>query len=298
MIGWSNSTPSPIGFDAKTYDLWHFAQNMDLIGNDFPYAPTALNGKHAFVCGASKGIGEATAKMLAKAGADVTVCARNGAALTALCDTLSTLGDGRHQALMLDLEDTESLPSAFASAVETFGPVHILINNAGGPPGGPLLNNEIQDFEAPFKRHLHAAHTLVQLAAPAMEQAGYGRIVQIISTSVKEPIPNIGLSNTLRGAMASWAKSLSNELAPCITINNVLPGFTDTERLGNLSASIQERTGKSAQSVREGWLNQVPIGRLIDPLETASAITFLCLPASGGIRGVSLAVDGGRLRSI
>ena len=127
MIGWSNSTPSPIGFDAKTYDLWHFAQNMDLIGNDFPYAPTALNGKHAFVCGASKGIGEATAKMLAKAGADVTVCARNGAALTALCDTLSTLGEGRHQALMLDLEDTESLPSAFASAVETFGPVHILI---------------------------------------------------------------------------------------------------------------------------------------------------------------------------
>ena len=98
--------------------------------------------------------------------------------------------------------------------------------------------------------------------------------------------------------MASWAKSMSNELAPCITINNVLPGFTDTERLGNLSASIQERTGKSAESVREGWLNQVPIGRLIDPLETASAITYLCLPASGGIRGVSLAVDGGRLRSI
>lgn len=271
---------------------------MDLIGKDFPYAPSALGGKHALVCGASKGIGEATAKMLAKAGADVTVCARNGAALTALCDTLSTLGSGRHQALMVDLEDTDSLPSAFASAVETFGPVHILINNAGGPPGGPLLNNEIQDFEAPFKRHLHAAHTLAQLAAPAMEQAGYGRIVQIISTSVKEPIPNIGLSNTLRGAMASWAKSLSNELAPCITINNVLPGFTDTERLGNLSASIQERTGKSAESVREGWLNQVPIGRLIDPLETASAITFLCLPASGGIRGVSLAVDGGRLRSI
>ena len=271
---------------------------MDLLGTDYPFVSTALRGKHALVCGASKGIGEATAKMLAKAGADVTVCARNGAALTALCTEMATLGDGRFQALMLDLEETDSIESAFASAVETLGPVHVLINNAGGPPGGPLLNNAVEDFEAPFKRHLHAAHTLVKAAAPGMEAAGYGRIIQIISTSVKEPIPNIGLSNTLRGAMASWSKSLSNELAPCITINNVLPGFTDTERLGNLSASIQERTGKSAESVREGWLNQVPIGRLIDPLETASAITYLCLPASSGIRGVSLAVDGGRLRSI
>jgi 3-oxoacyl-[acyl-carrier protein] reductase len=271
---------------------------MDLLNEQFPYSTTALSGKHAMVCGASKGIGEATAKMLAKAGADVTVCARNGAALNALCESLAGLGSGRHQALMVDLEDTESLPGAFASATETFGPIHILVNNAGGPPGGPLLANRVEDFDAPFKRHLHAAHTLVKAAVPAMEAEGYGRIVKIISTSVKEPIPNIGLSNTLRGAMASWAKSLSNELAPCITINNVLPGFTDTERLGSLSASIQERTGKSAEDVREGWLNQVPIRRLIDPLETASAITFLCLPASGGIRGVSLAVDGGRLRSI
>jgi 3-oxoacyl-[acyl-carrier protein] reductase len=282
----------------KGYDLWRIPRTMDLLGSDYPFVSTALKGKHAFVCGASKGIGEATAKMLAKAGANVTVCARNGDALTSLCDELGRLGSGRHQALMLDLEETDSLASAFDSAVETLGPVHILINNAGGPPGGPLLNNEVADFDAPFRRHLHAAHTLVKAAAPAMEAEGYGRIVQIISTSVKEPIPNIGLSNTLRGAMASWAKSMSNELAPCITINNVLPGFTDTERLGSLSNSIQERTGKSAEAVREGWLSQVPIGRLINPLETASAITYLCLPASGGIRGVSLAVDGGRLRSI
>ena len=282
----------------KGYDLWRMPRTMDLLGSDYPFVSTALKGKHAFVCGASKGIGEATAKMLAKAGANVTVCARNGDALTSLCEELGRLGSGRHQALMLDLEETDSLASAFDSAVETLGPVHILINNAGGPPGGPLLNNEVADFDAPFRRHLHAAHTLVKAAAPAMETEGYGRIVQIISTSVKEPIPNIGLSNTLRGAMASWAKSMSNELAPCITINNVLPGFTDTERLGNLSNSIQERTGKSAEAIREGWLSQVPIGRLINPLETASAITYLCLPASGGIRGVSLAVDGGRLRSI
>jgi len=271
---------------------------MNLLGKDFPYATNALSGKHALVCGASQGIGLATAKLLAKAGAHVTVCARNAEALEVLVEDLKSLGEGDHRMLVLDLENTETVAKEAQALVEESGPVHILINNAGGPPGGPLLNNEVADFDAPFKRHLHAAHTLVQALSPGMESAGYGRIVQIISTSVKEPIPNIGLSNTLRGAMASWAKSLSRELHPTITINNVLPGFTDTQRLGSLSASIQERTGKSAEDVRKGWLDQVPIQRLIDPLETASAITFLCLPASGGIRGVSLAVDGGRLRSI
>lgn len=271
---------------------------MDLLGKDFPYAQQALSGKHAMVCGASKGIGAATAKMMAKAGADVTVCARNESALNKLVEELNTLGIGKHTALKLDLEDTDNLASTVDALVESAGPVHILVNNAGGPPGGPLMNNSVVDFEAPFRRHLHAAHTLVQALAPQMEKQGFGRIIQIISTSVKEPIPNIGLSNTLRGAMASWAKSLSNELHPSITINNVLPGFTNTSRLDSLAQSIQERTGKTADEVQNTWLSQVPIKRLIDPLETASAILFLTLPASGGIRGVSLAVDGGRLRSI
>ena len=199
--------------------------------------------------GRAKASVKATAKMLAKAGADITVCARNGEALTALCDTLHTLGTGRHQALMIDLEETASLPSAFDSAVESFGPVHILINNAGGPPGGPLLANDVADFEAPFRRHLHAAHTLVQHASPSMEQEGFGRIVQIISTSVKEPIPNIGLSNTLRGAMASWAN-------PCLTnwhraspSTTCFPVSPTPNASGIFSASIQERTGKSAKAV-------------------------------------------------
>lgn len=287
-----------IGYEANTYDLPSCGQVMDLLGADFPYAHHALAGKHAFVCGASQGIGEATAKMLAKAGANVTVCARSQAALTQLCEQLSHLGSGQHQSLVMDLEDVESIEQGVGQAVKSLGPVHILVNNAGGPPGGPLLKNSVEEFEAPFRRHLHASHRLVQLLAPGMQSEGYGRIIQIISTSVKEPIPNIGLSNTLRGAMASWAKSLSNELHPCITINNILPGFTDTQRLGSLSASIQERSGQSADEVLDSWLRQVPIQRLIDPLETASAITFLALPASGGIRGVSLAVDGGRLRSI
>ena len=271
---------------------------MDLLGDDYPYSNTALKGKHALVCGASKGIGAATAKILAKAGASVTVCARNTEALNGLCIELSTLGSGSHSSLPLDLENTESIKPAVEALISAKGPIHILINNAAGPKGGPLLGVELADLEGPFKRHLHASHTMVQAVVAGMESENYGRIIQIISTSVKEPIPNLGLSNTLRGAMASWSKTLSRELPACITINNVLPGFTDTERLGSLAASINEKTGKSVEAIQEGWMVQVPIGRLIDPLETASAIAFLAMPASGGIRGVSLAVDGGRLRSI
>ena len=272
--------------------------DMELLGSDFPYSENSLAGRHAMVCGASRGIGAATAKMLAKAGANVTICSRNQSVLEELKIELTKLGTGTHQVCVVDLEETQSLDSKVQTIIAGNGPVHILVNNAGGPPGGPLINNEIEDFEAPFKRHLHASHTLVQLLAPQMKEEKFGRIIQIISTSVKEPIPNIGLSNTLRGAMASWAKSLSRELDPCITINNVLPGFTDTERLGSLADSINQRTGKSQDEIHKSWIEQVPIGRLIDPLETASAILFLSLPASGGIRGVSLAVDGGRLRSI
>lgn len=271
---------------------------MDLLGSDFPFNTKSLAGKHALVCGASKGIGRATALVMAKCGANVTVASRDIDSLQQLAEQMKSLGDGEHTAVGLDLEDNEAIRSTVTKLLQEKGNVHILVNNAGGPPGGPLLQNSIEEFEAPFKRHLHASHTLVQMLSEGMENDGYGRILQIISTSVKEPIPNIGLSNTLRGAMASWAKSLSRELHPSITINNILPGFTDTERLGSLSQSIQSRTGKSADEVQEGWLSQVPIGRLIDPLETACALTYLSLPVAGGIRGVSLAVDGGRLRSI
>lgn len=261
---------------------------MDWLGNDYPFSNTALAGKHAIVCGASKGIGAATAQMLAKAGARITAISRNPH------DFVSTLEGEGHTGISLDLENQEAIDK-FISSIEE---CHILINNAAGPPGGPLLDNTIEDFEAPFKRHLHAAHTLVKGMVPLMEAAGMGRIVNIISTSVREPIPNIGLSNTLRGAMASWAKSLSRELPPCITINNVLPGFTDTDRLGSLAKSINQRTGKGIDEIHHGWMSQVPIGRLIDPLETGAAIAYLCMPISSGIRGVSLAVDGGRMRSI
>ena len=263
----------------------------ELLNEGFPFAEDSLGGQTALVCGASKGIGRACALMLARAGARVIACARSQSGLDSLVTEM--YGDG-HETIVLDLEDID----AVRDAVSSMGVVQIVVNNSGGPPGGALLENSLEDFDGPFRRHLHAAHTIVQMLAPSMEEAGSGRIVNIISTSVREPIDNIGLSNTLRGAMASWSKSLSRELHPCITINNILPGFTDTDRLGSLASSIPERTGDSVKDITEGWLGGVPIQRLVSPLETAVAATFLCLPSSGAIRGVSLAVDGGRMRSI
>ncbi|MBJ32940.1 MAG: short-chain dehydrogenase [Euryarchaeota archaeon] len=263
----------------------------ELLNEEFPFAENSLAGQTALVCGASKGIGRACALMLARAGARVIACARSQSDLDTLVAEM--YGEG-HETVTLDLEDID----AVREAVSSMGVVHIVVNNSGGPPGGALLQNSLEDFDGPFRRHLHAAHTIVQMLAPGMEKSGSGRIVNIISTSVREPIDNIGLSNTLRGAMASWSKSLSRELASCITINNILPGFTDTDRLGALASSISERTGSSVENITEDWLGGVPIQRLVDPLETAVAVTFLCLPSSGAIRGVSLAVDGGRMRSI
>ena len=265
--------------------------NEKLLNDEFPFAEGVLDGKNALVCGASKGIGRACALMLARAGARVIACARSASALESLVSEMH--GDG-HESLALDLEDLD----AVRTAVSNMDTIHILVNNSAGPPGGPLLENTLEEFEGPFRRHLPAAHTITRALVPGMEAAGSGRIVNITSTSVREPIDNIGLSNTLRGAMASWAKSLSRELPACVTINNIMPGFTDTGRLGSLANSISERTGKPIEDVRDDWMSEVPIQRLVDPLETAIAVTWLSLPSSSAVRGISLAIDGGRMRSI
>ncbi len=266
-----------------------------ILKDEFPFAKDILKGYTALICGASKGIGRSSAQMLARAGAKIIACARNENDLKNL---ISNLDGENHKFLVMDLENIDTIENNITKLIEDFGDIQILVNNSGGPPGGPLLDNNIEDFDGPIRRHLYASHIITKALVPGMERSKMGRIINIISTSVREPIDNIGLSNTLRGAMGSWSKSLSRELPPCITINNVLPGFTDTDRLGSLSKSISERTGKSVENVRETWMNGVPIKRLIDPLETATAVTWLSLPSSGSIRGISLPVDGGRMRSI
>ena len=263
-----------------------------------PLKSDSLKGLHALVCGASSGIGQATAIALVDAGATLTLVSRNEEKLNAMARQFGELGAEGVHVLALDLEDGSAVDSLVTQHIAEHGHIQILINNAGGPPGGPLLDAGDEDFFKPLTRHLFASHRLVKACLEGMVSSDYGRIINIVSTSVKEPIPNLGVSNTIRGAMASWAKTLSRELPECVSINNVLPGFTDTARLTSLSEQMAEIRGVSTEEIRAGWLNEVPAGRLIDPSETAAAIAFLCTPAGGAIRGVSLAVDGGRLRSI
>ena len=258
----------------------------------------SLKGKHALITGASAGIGRAAALELAALGADITVLARRQDALEALAGELEIAGAGATRAIACNLEDARMLRSSVEQLLTTSGPVHVLINNAGGPPGGPILEASGEDFLTAMRRHLLASHLLVQLVTPGMQSAGFGRIINIISTSVREPIPGLGVSNTTRGAMAAWAKSLSKELPPGITINNVLPGFTDTERLTALARTNAERSGRTPEQVREAWLATVPEGRLGQPGELGAVIAFLASPAASFVRGVSIPVDGGRLNGI
>lgn len=257
----------------------------------------SLAGRRALVCGASAGIGRAAALAFAAAGAEVLAAARREDRLQALLPELRAAGAPSAQALPLDLDDGEAVQRA-AAALADQGPVHILLLNTGGPAAGPLLAAAPDALAAAFQRHVLSAQRLAQALVPGMIAAGYGRILTVLSTSVREPIPNLGVSNTIRGAMASWSKSLAQELPPGVTINNLLPGYTDTERLEALAQAGAARAGTDPAAVREAWLRQVPEGRLAHPEEPAALLAFLASPAGAYIRGQSIAVDGGRTRCI
>ena len=257
-----------------------------------------LRGRHALICGATEGIGRATAAELAALGADVTVLSRREDALREVVATLPAAGDQRHGYLAADVSQSFELSQA-ACALAAERPVHILVNNTGGPPGGPAHDAEIAAFLDAFNKHLVANQILVQALLPGMRAAGWGRIVNVISTSVKEPIPNLGVSNTIRGAVASWAKTLSRELGgDGITVNNVLPGYTRTGRLDQILADRSQASGKTQDEVAKTMLASVPAGRFAEAAEIAGVIAFLCSSAAGYVNGVSLAVDGGRMQSI
>jgi 3-oxoacyl-[acyl-carrier protein] reductase len=258
-----------------------------------------LSGRHALVCGASQGIGRACAIELALLGANVTVLARRGDVLAELVKSLPRIHDAQqHGFIVADAGDTDDL-RAHVEELVAKAPLHILINNSGGPPPGSIADATPPDFLDALRKHLLANHVLVQTVLPGMRDAGWGRIVNIISTSVKEPIPGIGVSNTTRGAVASWAKTLSTELAPLgITVNNVLPGSTHTPRIEQIVAARAKKSGRDEQDVQQEMTAEIPMGRFADPSETAAAVAFLASPAAGYITGVSLPVDGGRMRSL
>ena len=257
-----------------------------------------LEGRHALVCGASEGIGRAAAQELAGLGATVTVLSRREAVLRELVAGLPGGATRGHAFVVADSDDTAGLHAA-AQAVAARRPVHILVNNTGGPPGGSAHEAALDAFESAFRRHLLANQTLLQAVLPGMRAARWGRIVNVISTSVREPIPGLGVSNTVRGAVASWAKTLARELAgDGITVNNVLPGFTETGRIAQIVAERVAKTGQTADEVRAALCATVPAGRFARPEEPGGVIAFLCSPAAAYVNGVSLAVDGGRMASI
>jgi 3-oxoacyl-[acyl-carrier protein] reductase len=256
-----------------------------------------LSGRHALVCGASEGIGRAAAHELALLGADVTVLARREDALREVVDALPRQEGQAHGLIAADVAEA-SLGRKVAALIAQ-KPAQILVNNTAGPPAGPAHTAAESAFVDAFQRHLLANHTLVQTLLPAMRSVGWGRIVNVISTSVREPIANLGVSNTIRGAVASWAKTLSRELAADgITVNNVLPGYTRTARLEQIVLDRVARSGQQAEAVTATMRQTVPAGRFGEPAEIAAAIAFLCSPAAAYVNGVSLAVDGGRMQSL
>jgi len=254
-----------------------------------------LHGRNALVCGASQGIGRACALELAEQGANVTALARDESALKSLVGELMTKGDQRHGFIAADFTKPKELVDKVADYASRIGTIHILVNNTGGPPSGPLLDATTDDLLSGLSNHVLCFQRLVQVAVPAMKEAKFGRIINIISTSVLMPIRGLGVSNTTRGAVANWGRTLAGELAPFgITVNNVLPGFTGTDRLTSLLTKKAGKLGKSLQQVEEDSKSTIPAGRFADPHEIGAVVAFLASPAASYVNGVNLPVDGGR----
>lgn len=253
-----------------------------------------LDGRRAVVCGSTRGIGKAIAIELAMLGASVTLVARNPTALAATVRELRTSGEQRHEYLIADFGFPDKLREVIGQYVAN-NEVHILVNNTGGPPGGQAIDADPQDFLRAFSAHLICNQILAQAVVPGMKRAGFGRVINVISTSVKIPIRGLGVSNTIRGAVANWSKTLSLELAAFgITVNNVLPGATMTDRLTELNRLKAEKTGKPIEVITDEMISEIPAGRLALAHEVAAAAAFLASPAAGYINGINIPVDGGR----
>lgn len=256
----------------------------------------SLKNKTALVCGSSAGIGKAIAIELAKLGAQCILLARNEEKLKAVVEILDQSAGQTHRHLTADFSDIEQVKKAAADIQE---PVHILINNTGGPAGGQLVGADYSEFQKAFNQHIVSSHVLMQAMIVFMKEAQYGRVINVVSTSVREPINGLGVSNTIRGAMASWAKTLSNEVAPLgITVNNVLPGYTQTNRLNSLIGSIAKNWGVDEEVVVKDMQSVIPMARFGEPEEIAALAAFLCTPAASYITGTSIQADGGRINSI
>lgn len=258
----------------------------------------SVKGKTALVAGSTQGIGFAAAEALASLGARCILISRNEEKLKTAVARLDTAQGQEHSYLVADFQKPEMVEAVVHTFLQS-NTIDILVNNTGGPAGGPVTDATPEQFLAAFQQHLICNHILVKLVSPAMKQAGYGRIVNVISTSVKIPLKGLGVSNTIRGAVASWAKTMANELAQYgITVNNILPGATATERLETIVNNKVAKTGTDAQTVEKEMLEEIPAKRFGQPEEIGAVIAFLCTPAAAYINGTSIPVDGGRTGSI
>ena len=258
-----------------------------------------MNNKHALVCGSSKGIGASTAIELSKLGATITLLARDKDSLANVLDSLDTSKNQNHNFIIADFDDPLKLKVTIDQHVANNPTIHILINNSGGPKPGPIVDANVEDFIWAFNRHLICNHILVQAVVPKMKEARFGWIINITSTSVKQPIKGFGISNTIRGAVANWAKTLSFELGEFgITVNNILPGYTDTQRLKEIFLNKSKKSNYDIESIVSDAHSQIPLGRFADPKETAKAICFLASEDASYINGINLPVDGGRLSTL
>lgn len=254
-----------------------------------------LIGKRALVCGSTQGMGLAIAKELANQNAAVTLIARNEEVLKQVVQDLPGTG---HDYLVADFDDLKAVEAAATSSLQK-GAFHILINNTGGPAPGKIYEAEIEDFETAIRRHLYVSQTLLKIVLPGMQESKYGRVINIISTSVRIPITGLGVSNTVRGAMASWAKTMANELGQFgITVNNILPGFINTGRITSLISSRSKTQSREEAEIKAEMVSSIPAGRFGEPGEIADYAAFLCAPSGAYINGTSLQVDGGRTGSI
>ena len=252
----------------------------------------SLSGRRAIVCGSTSGIGRACAQLLAERGASVVLAARDE---EKLISTVNSLDGDDHSYICADFNEPDNLRLKTIDHINKTGVIHILMNNSGGPPGGPLIEANTDEFEIAFKRHVISSHILTQTVVPGMKEEGYGRIINIVSTSVNQVIPGLGVSNTIRGAVAQWVKTLAIELGPYgITANNVLPGYIETDRLRNLlEKSAKDKNVTYDQMVTETE-KKTALGRIGLPTEVASAVAFIASEAGGYISGTNFSVDGGR----
>ncbi len=258
-----------------------------------------LSGKFALVGGSTQGIGRAAAIELALLGANVILLARNENALRETLTTLDTSKGQQHRYLVADYSDAPALGEIIQGFVRDHPAIHILVNNTGGPPAGAALTATTNEFLAAFNNHLVCNHLLTQAVVPGMKAEQYGRIINVISTSVKQPIPGLGVSNTIRAAVGNWSKTLSIELAPFgITVNNVLPGATKTTRLQSIIDNKANKQGTSSEEITNEMIAEIPAGRIAEASEVANAIAFLATPAAAYINGINVPVDGGRTSSL